>query len=149
MVLFFMSSQVKKADTWIEMMIAKNLHEIVFVKTSGSSFQAICTTKKVYNNKCKLIHFGHDSTNKMLDELIEKKCTYLSDWKNLCNDICKSELLLFQAYGKLGSRYALSDVIYDYEVIGEKLLRDYNKVAGSGLYEVNCEVQGYQLHPSS
>ncbi|CAG8543349.1 36618_t:CDS:2 [Gigaspora margarita] len=66
-----------------------------------SLFQAICTTKKVYNNKCKLIRFGHDSKNKMLDELIEKKCIYLSDWKNLCNDIRKSELLLFQAYGKL------------------------------------------------
>ncbi|CAG8852492.1 18528_t:CDS:2, partial [Gigaspora margarita] len=59
---------------------------------------ATCTTKKVCNDKCKLIHFGHDSKNKMFSELIEKKCIYLSDWKNLCNDICKSELLLFQAY---------------------------------------------------
>ncbi|CAG8786352.1 28851_t:CDS:2 [Dentiscutata erythropus] len=79
--LFLMSSQAKKADNWIEMMIAKNLYEIV------------------YNDKRKLIRFGHDSKNKMLDELIEKKYIYLSDWKNLCNDICKVELLLFQAYG--------------------------------------------------
>ncbi|CAG8736994.1 8129_t:CDS:2, partial [Racocetra fulgida] len=43
---FFISSQAKKADTWIEMMIAKNLHKIVFAETSGSPFQATCTTKK-------------------------------------------------------------------------------------------------------
>ncbi|CAG8779450.1 17458_t:CDS:2, partial [Racocetra persica] len=95
---FLTSSQAKKADTWIEMIIAKNLHEIVFAETSESPFQATCTTKKVYNDKCKLIHFGYDSKNKMLDELIEKKCIFLSDWKNLCNDIRKAELLLFQAY---------------------------------------------------
>ncbi|CAG8454814.1 7985_t:CDS:2 [Dentiscutata heterogama] len=97
--LFLMSSQAKKADTWIEIMIAKNLYEIVFAKTSGSLFQATCTTKKVYNDKCKLICFEHDLKNKMLSELIEKKYIYLSDWKNLCNDIHKAELLLFQAYG--------------------------------------------------
>ncbi|CAG8581635.1 14064_t:CDS:2 [Dentiscutata erythropus] len=182
--------QAKKADTWIEMMIAKNLYEIVFAETSGSLFQATCTTKKVYNDKCKLIHFGHDSKNKMLDKLIEKKCTYLSDWKNLCNDIRKAELLLFQAYEvKLkvlvldcpahpfchvrelfdldipykkvaieefkifiqalwAIRCALSDIIHDYEKIGERLLKDYNKIAGSGPYEVNCGVRGYQSHPS-
>ncbi|CAG8652090.1 7334_t:CDS:2 [Racocetra persica] len=95
---FLTSSQSKKADIWIEMMIAKNLHEIVFAKTSESPFQATCTTKKVYNDKCKLIRFGHDLKNKMLDKLIEKKYIYLSDWKNICNDIRKAELLLFQAY---------------------------------------------------
>ncbi|CAG8762229.1 7480_t:CDS:2 [Dentiscutata erythropus] len=173
----------KKADTWIEMMIAKNLHEIVFAETSGSPFQATCTTKKVYNDKCKLIRFGHDSKNKMLDELIEKKCIYLSDWKNLCNEIRKAELLLFQAYkaklkvfildcpahpfcrvGELfdldipykkvaieefklfiqalwAIRCALSDIIHDYEKIGEKLLKDYNKIAGSGPYEIDCGVR--------
>lgn len=104
---YLTSSQAKKADTWIEMIIAKNLYEIVFAETSGSLFQATCTTKKVYNDKFKLIRFGHDSKNKMLDELIEKKCAYLSDWKNFCNDIRKAELLLFQAYGKLGSRYRI------------------------------------------
>ncbi|CAG8734277.1 14885_t:CDS:2 [Gigaspora margarita] len=187
---FLTSSQAKKADTWIEMMIAKNLHEIVFAKTSGSPFQATCTTKKVYNDKCKLIRFGHDSKNKMLDELIEKKCIYLSDWKNLCNDIRKAELLLFQAYeAKLkvlvldcpahpfcrvrevfdldipykkvaieefksfiqalwAIRCALSDIIHDYEKIGEKLLKDYNKISGSGPFEVDCGVRGYQSHPS-
>ncbi|CAG8595002.1 14334_t:CDS:2, partial [Racocetra fulgida] len=51
MVPFHTSLQAKKADTWIKMMIAKNLHEIVFAETSGSPFQAICTTKKVYNDK--------------------------------------------------------------------------------------------------
>ncbi|CAG8842406.1 21104_t:CDS:2, partial [Racocetra persica] len=79
---FLTSSQAKKADIWIEMMIAKNLHKIVFAETSGSPFQATCTTKKVYNDKYKLIHFGHNSKNKMLDELIEKKCIYLSDGRN-------------------------------------------------------------------
>ncbi|CAG8504934.1 11625_t:CDS:2, partial [Cetraspora pellucida] len=155
-----------------------------------SPFQATCTTKKVYNDKCKLIRFGHDSKNKMLDELIEKKCIYLSDWKKLCNDIRKAELLLFQAYeAKLkvlvldcpahpfcrvrevfdldipykkvvieefksfiqalwAIRCALSDIIHDYEKIGEKLLKDYNKIAGSGPYEVDCGVRGYQSHPS-
>ncbi|CAG8801376.1 14782_t:CDS:2, partial [Racocetra persica] len=43
---FLTSSQAKKEDTWIEMMIAKNLHEIVFAEISGSPFQATCTTKK-------------------------------------------------------------------------------------------------------
>ncbi|CAG8750514.1 40173_t:CDS:2 [Gigaspora margarita] len=156
MVPFLTSSQVKKADTWIEIMIAKNLHEIVFVETSGLSFQAICTTKK-------------------------KKCTYLSDWKNLCNNICKSELLLFQAYEtklkilildcsahpfccvreifdlnipykkvaieefKLfiqalwAIRYALSDIIHDYEEIGEKLLRDYNKLVRNNKDYLNLD----------
>ncbi|CAG8558254.1 264_t:CDS:2, partial [Cetraspora pellucida] len=99
-------SQTKKADTWIEMMIAKNLHEIVFTETSESPFQTTCTTKKVYNDKYKLIRFGHDSKNKMLDELIEKKCIFLSDWKNLYNDIRKAELLLFQAYDKLSFTYS-------------------------------------------
>ncbi|CAG8847549.1 33286_t:CDS:2, partial [Racocetra persica] len=62
--------------------------------------QQICEKlfPQMYNDKCKLIRFGHDSKNKMLDELIVKKCIYLSNWKNLCNDICKAELLLFQAY---------------------------------------------------
>ncbi|CAG8581091.1 25252_t:CDS:2, partial [Gigaspora margarita] len=69
---FFTSSQAKKANTWIEMMIAKNLHEIVFAETSGSLFQATCTTKKVYNDKCKLIRFGHDSKNKMLNDLLKR-----------------------------------------------------------------------------
>ncbi|CAG8836253.1 14507_t:CDS:2, partial [Gigaspora margarita] len=73
------------ADTWIEMMIAKNLHEIVFAETLESPFQATCTTKKAI-------------------------------------------------------RFALFDVIYDYEEIDEILLRDYNKVAGSGPYEVDCGI---------
>ncbi|CAG8799480.1 27365_t:CDS:2, partial [Racocetra persica] len=34
--------------------------------------------------------------------------------------------------------YALSDIIHDYEKIGEKLLKDYNKIAGSGPNEVDC-----------
>ncbi|CAG8531146.1 33244_t:CDS:2, partial [Gigaspora margarita] len=153
------------ADTWIEMMIAKNLHEIVFAETLGSPFQAICTTKKVYNDKCKLIHFEHDSKNKMLGELIEKKCTYLSDWKNLCNNIHKSEfnvskhiylnileaklkILILDCPAHPFCQFVLSDVIHNYEEIGETLLRDYNKVAGSGPYEVDCGIRGYQSHPS-
>ncbi|CAG8544168.1 13332_t:CDS:2 [Racocetra fulgida] len=90
---FLTSLQAKKADTWIEMMIAKNLHEIVFAETSGSPFQTTCTTKKAI-------------------------------------------------------RCALSDIINDYEKIGEKLLNDYNKIASSGPYEVDCGVRGYQSHPS-
>ncbi|CAG8732819.1 9072_t:CDS:2, partial [Racocetra fulgida] len=43
---------------------------------------------------------------------------------------------------------ALSDIIHNYEKIGEKLLKDYNKISGSGLYEVDCGVRGYQSHPS-
>ncbi|CAG8764149.1 14464_t:CDS:1, partial [Racocetra persica] len=35
-------------------------------------------------------------------------------------------------------RCTLSDIIHDYEKIGEKLLKDYNNIAGSGLYEVDC-----------
>ncbi|CAG8682455.1 8614_t:CDS:2, partial [Gigaspora margarita] len=95
---FLMSLQAKKTDTWIEMMIAKSLHEIVFAKTLGSPFQATCTIKKVYNDKYKLICFGHDSKNKMLNELIEKKYIYLSDWRIHYNDIYKAELLLLQPY---------------------------------------------------
>ncbi|CAG8830428.1 35020_t:CDS:2, partial [Gigaspora margarita] len=44
-------------------------------------------------------------------------------------------------------RCALSDIIHDYEKIGEKLLKDY-KIAGLGPYEVDCGVRGYQSHPS-
>ncbi|CAG8560614.1 7265_t:CDS:2 [Racocetra persica] len=126
MALFLMSSQAKKADTWIEMMIAKNIHEIVFAEISESPFQATCTTKKVYNDKCKLIRFGHDSKNKMLDELIEKKCTYLSDWKNLCNDICKTELLLFQAYKT--SEMLLSK-IFGFSICGTHIKPYYLKMS--------------------
>ncbi|RIB03440.1 hypothetical protein C2G38_2225009 [Gigaspora rosea] len=163
---FFTSSQAKKADT------------------------STCTTKKVYNDKCKLIGFGHDSKNKILDQLIEKKYIYLSDWKSLCNDIRKAVLLLFQAYeAKLkvlildcpahpfchvkevfnldipykkvaieefklfiqalwAIKYALSDIIYDYKKICEKLLKDYNKIASLYPYEVDCRVRGYQSHSS-
>src|SRR6185437_1289420 len=46
------------------------------------------------------------------------------------------------------TRCALSDIIHDYEKIGENLLKDYNKIAGSEPYEVDCRVRGYQSHPS-
>ncbi|CAG8479616.1 6559_t:CDS:2 [Gigaspora margarita] len=46
---------------------------------------------------------------------------------------------LFKLYGQ-------SDV--HYLILFEKLLNDYNKIAGSGLYEVDCGVRGYQSHPS-
>ncbi|CAG8735091.1 34526_t:CDS:2 [Racocetra persica] len=116
----------------------------------------------------------------MLDELIEKKCIYLSDWKNLCNDIRKAELLLFQAYGKKEAKLKVLvldcpahpfcrvrevfdlDILYKKVAIEEfksfiqalwairceKLLKDYNKISGSGPYEVDCGVRGYQSHPS-
>ncbi|CAG8824522.1 6447_t:CDS:1, partial [Gigaspora margarita] len=37
-------------------------------------------------------------------------------------------------------RCALSDIIQDYKKIGKKLLKDYNKIAGSGPYKVNCGI---------
>lgn len=45
-------------------------------------------------------------------------------------------------------RCALSDIINSYEKIGANLLKEYNNIAGSGPYEVDCGVQGYQSHPS-
>ncbi|CAG8848639.1 6755_t:CDS:2, partial [Gigaspora margarita] len=83
LVYLYKNQKQRRQIPGLKIMIAKNLHEIVFAETSETLFQATCTTKKVYNDKCKLIRFEHDSKNKMLDELIEKKCIYLSDWKNL------------------------------------------------------------------
>ncbi|CAG8731462.1 17171_t:CDS:1, partial [Dentiscutata erythropus] len=54
--------------------------------------------------------------------------------------------LLIQALW--ATRYALSVIINGYEKIGEKLLKDYNWIAGSDPHEVDCGIQGYQLHTS-